>query len=378
MIIGFDGYSAVYEYKRSTNYSRQLIDAMSAEYPNDLFYIYTATLIDNNYLTPLITRPHVESKTQRNGWSAFLWRNVGGILHSLNRHHIQVYHGVCGRLPLRIRRNEAATVLTFENTAFLDEKGIKGAWHRFMARKSVAHADAIVVLRDSDRKRVIEEMGAPQDRVTTVLPGIPAIYSENITVSYTKNANDKYKLPERYLIIEDFIDKSSHAMQVLKAIERTGDEDLCLILLGKGDDKYVLEMKKWAAYHDMMHRLIHINNVRTAYIPAVTSQALLSFATYHEHQFPYGALHAQAAGSPLVAEPQMTDVVSDEVIKVDLNDIDAISEVIKRYTTDEAARQKVIDAGRKNAERFKPETMAHIYHDIYRQALKNRIKGIDD
>lgn len=377
MIIGFDGYSAVYENKRSSNYSRQLLDTMSAEYPNDLFYVYSATLIDNNYLTPIITRPHVEVKTQRTGVNPYLWRNLGGILHSLKRHHIQVYHGVCGRLPLRIRRSDVATVLTLDDISFLDQKGIKASWHRFLARKSIAHADQIIVFKESDCNRIVEQLGARRDLISIVPPAIPHMYSENITPSYIKNAVDKYKLPDRYLVIEDIIDPSSHAMQVFKAIKRTGDEDLCLILLGKGDDKYILEMKKWAACHDMMHRLIHIHNVRTAYIPAVTSQAMLSFATHHEGKFPYGALHAQSSGAALVAETQMNDIVGDGAIYADLNDIDALAEVIKRYTTDDAARHQVIDAGKKNAERFLPETMVHTIHDIYREALKNRLKGDD-
>ncbi len=378
MIIAFDGYSAVYENKRSTNYSRHLIDAMSAEYPNDLFYIYSATLIDNNYLTPIITRPHVEVKTQRSGMSTFMWRNFGGILESIKRHHIQVFHGVCGQLPLRIRRGDAASVVTFEDTTFLDQKGISAAWKRFMARKSVKNADAIVVQREIDRKRVVEEMGAPAHLVKMVLPGIPLMYSENVKHSYVKNANDKYKLPERYLVIEGTIDSRSHAMQVLKAIERSGDEDLCLVLLGKGPDDYILELKKWSACHDMMHRLIHIHNVRTAYIPAITSQALLSFSSNHEGKYPYGALHAQVSGSALVAEPQIADVVADGAVLTDLNDIDAIADVIKQYTTDEDARQQLIARGKKNAENHKPENMAHAYHDIYREALKNRLKGSDD
>ena len=364
MYIAFDGYSAVYDNKQGDNYSRQLIDALSALYEHNQHFIYSPTLIDNSYLTPIIIRRNVHAKVQRNKLSKFMWRNVGGVLQSVKRHRIEVFHGLCSRLPLRIGKADVKSVVTFE-----DLGEINTAWKRFMARKACAHAHAVVAFTQQARQELITHYGANADNVIVIPPAIPDIFIEHAKESFIKNAREHYKLPEKYILIDSFIDSNSHALEVLKAIKLTEDETLGLVLNGHCDHNYMKQLKEWAASHGMTNRLVHVRKIRTVLLPGVTADALISIVPERSGAFPYGATRAQAAGTPLIAAPQLNEIAGDGAMYIDLSNVEDVKMAITRILADDNKRTQLIADGHVNAQNYTTQAMAQAHIDLYKNLL---------
>lgn len=369
MIIAFDGVSAVYENKRSNNYSRLLIDALSLTHPRNTYYIYSPSLIDNSYLMPIINRPGVEVKIQQHGLTSFMWRSVNGVLKNFKRHHVQVYHGLCGQLPLRINHSNVATVVTFENTRFLKEKGMKAKWKRHMATLACNRAGCVITLTEEARQQLITHLNADPARIKVVPPGWDNAFNDGVNESLGQNIKQKYKLPDKFIVIDARIMEGNPAQQVLHAIKQTGDKDLYLLLLGSCDRAFRTTLKQWAAENDMPDQLIILNNARTIHVPCITAQAMASVAGHDGYTFPYGAINAQIAQVPLITDTHNADIVGDGAIIVDINDANAIAGALNRIAADKELCDTVVARGKENVMRYTPENLAETHIAIYRKLL---------
>lgn len=87
--------------------------------------------------------------------------------------------------------------------------------------------------------------------------------------------------------------------------------------------------------------------------------------------FGWPIAEAQASGCPVVtsdAEP-MREVAGGAAELADPNDASALAAALRRVLTDAPHRQRLIERGLRNAERFRPETMAERLVDAYTEAL---------
>ena len=74
MNIGFDGKLVVFNHTSRGNLCRNLISAISSEYPQHKYFIYSKITAENRHLTPLLVNSNVMLKEPRHGLSLSLWR----------------------------------------------------------------------------------------------------------------------------------------------------------------------------------------------------------------------------------------------------------------------------------------------------------------
>ncbi len=369
MIIGFDGVSAVYDNKKSQNYSRLVLDALSQDSDTDYFYIYSPSLIDNSYLVPIMSKANVFVKIQKHGVSSFMWRSVHGVLRSIKRHHVQLYHGLCGQLPLCISHKNAAMVVTFEDTGFLQARGVCKAKTRFMARMACHKADAIITLTNQSRQQLIDAYNLDPERVVVIPPSFSSAFQDNLNDTLIHAAIAKYKLPRRYIFYNATIDEHSHLLETLQALERCSDTELCLVAAGHSSAKYMAKLKEWASRHGMASRFLNLPPVRTVYLPGIMSKAVACLCTTDGHSFPYSAIYAQATAVPLIAPHEIRDITAQAALTIDLTSVDAITGAINDIVTNETTRQRLVGAARDNVARFTPQALATAHRTLYHSII---------
>ncbi len=96
---------------------------------------------------------------------------------------------------------------------------------------------------------------------------------------------------------------------------------------------------------------------------------VLFASTYEGFGLPI--IEAQTVGRPLITSrtASMPEVAGDGAVFVDPFDVQSIRDGILAVTGDEALRARLVAAGRKNAERFRLQTVAAAYADVYRRVL---------
>ena len=97
---------------------------------------------------------------------------------------------------------------------------------------------------------------------------------------------------------------------------------------------------------------------------------MLVFASLNEG-FGMPIIEAQAMGRPVVTSdvPPMPETGGDGACYVDPLDVGSIRNGILRVIDDAAYRRELIRKGRENAQRFRPETVAARYADLYREVM---------
>lgn len=369
MTIGFDGFSAVYDNKHSRNYSRLLLDALSQHCEDNTYFVYSPSLIDNAYLTPIMSRGNVHVKIQRNGITTFMWRSVYGVLKSIKRHHVQLYHGLCGQLPLSISSKKTPTVVTFESTAFARSHNIKLTKKKFMARKACSLASAIITLTEQSKQDLVEAFHVEPERIAVIPPCYSSHFHDNLNATLTAKAQSKYHLPERYIFMEGDVDKNTHAIEIIQALAQCDDKDLHLVLAGHSNHKYMRKIQDAAAQAGIAHRLVHLPPVRTAYLPGIMSSATMCILAQTSGTFPYPVIYAQTIGIPVIASQSQKCITGEGALLIDPNNIDDIKAAINTIVNDNDQRQLIVTEAHKHAQAYTPQSVAMAHNAIYERLL---------
>ena len=103
MRIGYDGKRAVQNFTGLGNYSRYVVQSLSAFAPENEYWLYAPVHRENQQLSSMVAESrgtvsvHYPSYWLWRGMTS-LWR-VGGIRRTLKRDNIQLFHGLSNELP---------------------------------------------------------------------------------------------------------------------------------------------------------------------------------------------------------------------------------------------------------------------------------------
>ena len=368
MVIGYDGYNAVNNNKYRTDFSRVMLEKQSQLHPENQYIIYTPKVTDNKYLTTVLTHRSIRIKQQHKGLTQFVWRSVNGILRSLKRHRVQVYHGLCSELPLMITKSGIPTVLTFEDTEFLCEhchlSFCERTLKRFMARKSCANAHHITVLSQAMKQHIVDTYSVDPSKVEVIPPSVISDY-DNLNEGILNEAKYKYGIVEDEYILVKCNTPTAISSTIVKALAQCSGKTLDLLLVGKYSKPLAHAFKKEAARCGYKG---HIRNITKSYhnrMAALITMARACVLTGSSSTFPFNVVGAQYLGVPVISGPQYADIVGDAAIIADVNDVQDLARALSQVNTDEALRATLIERGKAVAVQYHADTIADRYDAIY-------------
>jgi glycosyltransferase involved in cell wall biosynthesis len=151
----------------------------------------------------------------------------------------------------------------------------------------------------------------------------------------------------------------------------TAHPGLQLVLAGAtGPDRPAVEAARAALGPALSRRIKVVGYVDDRMRAALYSRAtVFAYPSIYEG-FGFPVLEAMAAGTPVVAGAggAVPEVAGDGAVLVDPLDTDAISAALTRVLVDEALRDELVRAGRRQAGRFSWRTAASGLAELYRRA----------
>lgn len=372
MIIGFDGQNAVFNNKRRVDFSRMVIDKLSLHQPDNKYIIYTPTVVDNSYLTSLLTRSNVKLKHRHSGFSAFRWRSVSGVLRNMRRHRVQLYHGLCGQVPLKIKSSGVPSVVTFKSTAFLSDNYKLGFFERwlkkYMARKSCKNAQCITTLTQSMKQCLVDNLDLDSDRIVVIPPAISEQYLR-LSEGMINEAMHHYGIAKDQFVLVSCSTMADDYLTIMKSIARCEGKPLDMLLMGRCSKIVAHELKKYKDEYGFKGNIFVISRSHHSRLAAITSLARACVITGDNHKFPNVASGAQYLGIPVITSNQFADVVGDGAMILDLSNESQLTEALSLVNSNEVARNAITERGKENAKQFDGEVMAQRYVDIYTSLL---------
>jgi len=212
----------------------------------------------------------------------------------------------------------------------------------------------VTVISDSTKRELLRYVNIKESKIRVIPDCVFPVFQKDPKLWNT----------DKPVILQVGITKNKNIPRVAKALE-----GLCchLRITGRLEGENLLALEN--------------NNIDYSSVAGISDEEMareyrnadmLIFASTSEG-FGLPIIEAQATGRPVVTSniSSMPEVAGDAACFVDPYDVAGIRMGILRIIEDRIYREKLVEMGFKNAERFRPEQIAGQYVEVYQSLLKN-------
>lgn len=375
MKIGYDGKRAVQNATGLGNYSRYVVESLSAFAPENEYWLYAPSPRKNRQLSLLVEESkglvsiHYPSSCLWKSMRA-LWR-IGGIWKDLQRDEIELFHGLSNELPFTIRKaRKVKSVVTVHDLIFLKLPHCFSPIDRWIynqkCRYACRHADHIIAVSECTKRDIIRYYGISESKISVIYQGCNPIFSSSVPVDKRWEVACCYHLPKRYILSVGTIEERKNALTLVQALAHLPKE-LHLVLVGR-PTVYTLKVKDFIHKAGLQERVHFLHGVSSDDLPAIyqCAESFVYPSVYEGFGIP--VLEALHSGIPVVAATGscLEEAGGAHSLYVAPYDVEALAAAIQK-TSVPSVRAAMIEEGRKWAKRFTPEQMAHDTMTCYRK-----------
>ncbi|OJU34949.1 MAG: mannosyltransferase [Bacteroidales bacterium 45-6] len=375
MKIGFDGKRAVQNNTGLGNYSRYLVEILSAYFPENHYVLFAPKRCENPRLEKLKCAPNVSFLYPKTYfWKQFssLWR-LFGIKADLKREKPNVYHGLSNELPLGIARAGIKSVVTIHDLIFLRYpdyyKPIDRLIYRFKFRYACRKADKVIAVSECSKRDIVSFFRIPEEKIEVVYQGCHPCFREEVAAEKRMEVSRKYSLPKQYLLYVGTVESRKNLLLVVKALKLLSPE-ISLVAVGK-KTPYQDLVEKYASEHGVANRLQIFNGIPFADLPAFYAQAKAFVYPSFFEGFGIPLVEALSQGIPAIAATGscLEEAGGPDSIYVDPLDEVALAEKIEKIWHDPEFASSMAKAGKSYVERFSDEEIARQLMAVYSSLL---------
>lgn len=223
-------------------------------------------------------------------------------------------------------------------------------------------ADHIAVDSDATRSDVIELLGTPEEKVTTIHLAANPIYEQFFSVTAVNKTLQKYNLPHGFILFVGTLEPRKNLPMLIRAYARMRQDSrigVPLILAGnKGwiSDEIFASIAELKLEQHVRH-LPGLVDEELAHLYHSAS-ALVTPSQYEGFGLP--ALEAQHCGCPVIVSNRgsLPEIVGENGLKLDPDNSEMWAESMERVLTDSELRETMIRNGSAQAKRFSWEKTA--------------------
>jgi glycosyltransferase involved in cell wall biosynthesis len=251
----------------------------------------------------------------------------------------------------------------------------KSARYYGQIRRAVERADHIITDSNWTRDDVLNQLGVPPERVTTVYLASNPVYRPITDRQEVRRAAARYGLPADFVIFVGTLEPRKNVPTLLRAFRRLrdGEHDVHLAIVGRKGWLYdeVFATLTELKLSGQVHFLDNVSNDNLARL--YNAARCLVLPSYYEG-FGLPPLEAMACGTPVIVSDRasLPEVVGDAGLLVDPDHPEALSAALTRVLDDgdlgKSLRQRgLVRAGEFSWARAARETMA-----VYERVLNER------
>ncbi|MCC6176585.1 MAG: glycosyltransferase family 4 protein [Chloroflexi bacterium] len=351
----------------------QLLAHLPAVANDDRFVVYApASEASRDLLQPACFWPRLTTLPMDRPPVRITWEQVALPL-QLRRDRVDLLHALGYVSPFGWRGKIVVTVydLSFMRYPELFNRGNRH-YLRTFAPPSIRRADRVITISEHTRRDVIDLLGVPPERVTSVLlaadehfrPASPAAVAA---------FRARHGLPERFVLYLGTLEPRKNVgllVQAYAALRASGSTDHILVLAGGRGWQY-------ESIFGLVHELGIEAYVRfPGFVPAAeqalwySSAAVFAYPSLYEG-FGLPLLEAMACGVPVIASrsSSLPEVVGDAGILVDPSDVEGLTDALARLLEGTEQRQAVARAGLARSGQFSWHRTAAETVQVYREVL---------
>lgn len=382
--IGMDAKRAVLNDTGLGNYSRYVVGALSAAYPDCSLRLYTPRVVENPRLAPLLLRPNVELVAPAGGGllsRGALWRSWG-MTGQLAADGVALYHGLSNELPLNIGRAGCASVVTIHDVIWRrvpgDYKPADRLLYDWKYGRSARAATRVIAISERTKADIVAEMGVEPEKIDVIYQGVDPIFRTRPDFEARERVRGLYGLPRDFVVQVGRVERRKNQLLTVRAM-RALPADVKLVLIGRRRmPDYAAEIDACVSRYGLKDRVVWLDGVEFAHLPAIyaMARAVAYPSTYEGFGLPVA--EALSVGTPVVAATGscLEEAGGDGALYVAPDDADAMADALRSIVEREDVRDRLAKRGAAHVKRFDAEAFARATMACYRRALTDFINKL--
>lgn len=365
MNIGFDAKRLFLNNTGLGNYSRYIVDTLLKYRPEDHFYLYTPRLKSNKRTEHYLSHPSISiiqpNQLLRlpvlNAW----WRSAG-IVHESSFPTLDIYHGLSHELPLNIPSHIQKCV-TIHDLIFYRYpqfyQPIDVITYKQKVISACSRADKIMAISEQTASDIITFLKIPAEKIKVVYQGCHNQFRNVSTVEERKSIQEKYQLPERYILNVSTIEERKNTLGLIKAYAQIPTSQRIPLLIVGRPTPYFKKVNDCVHTLGLTQDIKFIHAVEFSELPAIYQMASVFIYPSLFEGFGIPLLEAAESGVPIITSKGscFKEAAGDDAVFVDpLNFNEITSAIVEILHTDQTER---IRKQREHARKFWPEESAY-------------------
>ncbi len=284
MRIGFDAKRAFFNRSGLGNYSRDTINILCEQYPENKYFLYTPKNLTQNFLDKekinytICTPSNIINRIFPSYW------RTKTITNDLLSNRIDIYHGLTHELPLGIEKTNIKTVVTIHDLIFLRHpeffNKIDRKIYSSKVKSSCIRANKIIAISENTKRDIIELLNIPEEKITVIYQGCNKVFHSCIKKEERVKTLKKYKLPSDYLLYVGNIEERKNLMTLLKTIKSL--KTFKLVVIGNGKN-YKEKCVEYIKRNNLTNKVFFIHKITQQEIASIYQSAqILIYPSIYE------------------------------------------------------------------------------------------------
>ena len=378
MRIGFDAKRLYNNFTGLGNYSRFIVSALAAAYPDDRYVLFTPRVKAHAETAPFLNHPQMQTvlppawmSTLKLGsvWRSFL---AGG---AAAKAGVDLYHGLSHELP----RNLPASVkqiVTVHDLIFLRYPQFYKPLDVRIYKAKVQHAcrvaDRVVAISRQTAQDITTYLGIPAHKIDVVYQGTHPVFAKNYTPEEVAAIRGKYHLPADYILNVGTMEERKNAVLIVEALARLPEHlRLPVVLVGR-ETAYLQQIREAARKHGVDRYILALHQVSFADLPALYQQARVFVYPSLFEGFGIPLIEAIQSGVPVITSQDscFSEAAGPHAMYIDPRQPAELAAALEKLLSDTAFAQAAIQASRQYIGQFQPHVVAAAMHQVYDKAFR--------
>lgn len=307
-----------------------------------------------------------------------IWRYLPIKYNFLFEENADIYHFFNFIVPPKISGKVITTI--HDLTYILYPETISGNSRRRLEkdmRHTIRQSDFIITVSKNSKREIIKYLNIDERKIAVVYNGVDEVYKKVLSSEEISAAKKKYNIPGKYLLYLGTLEPRKNIETIIKAyncFKKSHKEEIKLVLAGKKGWLYesIFKLVKDFGIENEVIFTDYIDDADKA--PLYQGAEIFLFPSLYEG-FGIPVIEAMASRIPVITSnsSSLPEVAGNAAIMTDPLDYEKISDSIELILNEEGLREKMINEGIKQADKFNwdssAEKLKNIYYDLYRSKI---------